>query len=140
MTPKVAVRGAIFNSSGEVLLVQERADECWALPGGWCDVLHSPAQAVAKEVREEAGMVVGVEKLVAVRDRDRQQHPSLFHVHQMFFLCREQYRVTPDVTETIAIGWFAVDALPPLSPTVLEEDIALVHTHWLNPALPTLFD
>jgi ADP-ribose pyrophosphatase YjhB (NUDIX family) len=140
MTPKVSVRGALFNSSDQVLLVQERADELWALPGGWCDVLHSPSQAVVKELREEAGIIVRVEKLVAVLDRDRLRHPSLFHVYQMLFLCHEKYRVRPEITETIATGWFAVDALPPLSPTVLKEDIDLVYRHWLNPALPAVFD
>ncbi|WP_245843349.1 NUDIX hydrolase N-terminal domain-containing protein [Mycolicibacterium vulneris] len=71
MTPKVSVRGAIFNPSQKVLLVQERADGCWTLPGGWCDVLQSPAQAVAKEVREEAGLIVDIDKLVAVIDQDK---------------------------------------------------------------------
>jgi hypothetical protein len=33
-TPKVDVRGAIFRD-GKVLLVNEKADGCWCLPGGW---------------------------------------------------------------------------------------------------------
>jgi ADP-ribose pyrophosphatase YjhB (NUDIX family) len=142
MTPKVSVRGAIFNAEHEVLLVQERADGSWTLPGGWCEVLESPSQAVAKEVREEAGLVVDVEKLVAVLDRDKQRGgpSSLYHVHQMFFLCRPRHRVAPDLTETTAIEWFSLDALPPLSPSVLEEQIRLVYAHWLNPALATVFD
>ena len=142
MTPKVSVRGAIFNSEHEVLLVQERADGSWTLPGGWCEVLESPSQAVAKEVREEAGLVVDVEKLVAVLDRDKQDErtSSLFHIHQMFFLCRARHAVPPDPTETAAIEWFSLDALPPLSSSVLEEHIHLVHAHWLNPALATVLD
>ena len=44
-TPKVDVRGAVFHE-GKVLLVQERSDELWTLPGGWCDVLESPREAV----------------------------------------------------------------------------------------------
>ncbi|MGV9799596.1 NUDIX domain-containing protein [Mycobacterium sp. NPDC003449] len=142
MTPKVSVRGAIFSSEGEVLLVRERADGLWTLPGGWCDVLESPSQAVVKEVREEAGLVVDAEKLVAVFDRDKQdvQPPPLFHVHQMFFLCRERGRVPRDLTETTAVEWFGVDALPPLSASVHEVQIRLVHTHWLDPTLPTVFD
>jgi ADP-ribose pyrophosphatase YjhB (NUDIX family) len=122
MTPKVSVRAAIFNAEEKVLLVQERADRLWTLPGGWCDVLESPAQAVAKEVREEAGLVVDIDKLVAVFDQDKQERPRgplpLFHVYKLFFLCRERGRVPPDPTETAAIDWFGLDELPPLSTTV----------------------
>lgn len=143
MTPKVDVRAGVFNSNGEVLLVQERSDGRWTLPGGWCDVLESPAEAVIREVREEAGVKVSVEKLVAVLDRDKQGHrPHLpFHVYKLFFLCSEQSRVPPDPTETTAIEWFALDELPPLSTSrVLESQLRLMHNHWLNRALPTIFD
>ncbi|MCP2622699.1 NUDIX hydrolase [Mycolicibacterium smegmatis] len=144
MTPKVSVRGAIFNSEEELLLVQERADRLWTLPGGWCDVLESPAQAVAKEVREEAGLIVDVDKLVAVLDSDRhrpsRQPAPLFHVHKLFFLCRERGRVPADLTETSAIGWFALDRLPPLAPSVDEAQLRMMHTHWRHPELPTVFD
>ncbi len=144
MTPKVSVRGALFAPSEKVLLVQERADGCWTLPGGWCEVLESPAQAVAKEVREEAGLIVDVDKLVAVLDQDKQGHRPgplpLFHVYKLFFLCRERGRVPPDLTETSAIDWFDLDALPPLSTLVTESQLRLMHTHWLNPDLATVFD
>ena len=144
MTPKVSVRAAIFNSDGELLLVQERADRLWTLPGGWCDVLETPSQAVAKEVREEAGLIVDVDKLVAVLDHDRhrpaQQPAPLFHVYKLFFLCSERGRVPPDLTETSAIDRFALDALPPLSPSVDEAQLRMMHTHWRHPELPTVFD
>ena len=39
-TPKVDVRAASFRD-GRVLLVQERSDGCWTLPGGWADVIAS---------------------------------------------------------------------------------------------------
>lgn len=144
MTPKVSVRAAIFDATEKILLVQERADGFWTLPGGWCEIHESPAQAVAKEVREEAGLVVDVDKLVAVLDQDRQpQRPGprpLFHVYKLFFLCRERTRVPPDLTETSAIEWFDLDALPPLSHSVTASQINLVHTHWVNPQLATVFD
>src|SRR5579883_2269846 len=65
-TPKVDVRGAVFRGE-RLLLVREKADAGrWTLPGGWADVNESPAEAVAKEVREEAGLVVRASKLAAV--------------------------------------------------------------------------
>jgi ADP-ribose pyrophosphatase YjhB (NUDIX family) len=143
MTPKVDVRGAVFDGRGKVLLVQERSDGCWTLPGGWCDVLESPSEAVAREVQEEAGLSVTVDKLVAVLDREKQGHrPHLpFHVYKLFFLCHETSRIAPDPTETSAIDWFGLDALPALStPRVLEPQLRLMNTHWLNPTLPTVFD
>ena len=53
-TPKIDVRGAVFKD-GRVLLVQERSDARWTLPGGWADVNRSPRECVIAEVREEAG-------------------------------------------------------------------------------------
>ncbi len=143
MTPKIDVRGGIFDASGNVLLVQERSDRRWTLPGGWCDVLETASQAVAREVAEEAGIIVGVDKLVAVFDRDKQGHkPHLpFHVHKLFLLCSERTRVQPDDIETTAADWFCLDALPPLSTSrVLESQLRLLHSHWRDPGLPTVFD
>ena len=54
-TPKLDVRGALFRGE-KVLLVRERSDGCWSLPGGWADVGYTPSQAVLKELREESGI------------------------------------------------------------------------------------
>jgi hypothetical protein len=53
-TPKVDVRGVVFRD-GKILLVQERSDGLWTLPGGWAEVGDSPGDAVVREVREESG-------------------------------------------------------------------------------------
>lgn len=143
MTPKVDVRGGVFDESGKILLVRELSDGRWTLPGGWCDVLESPSEAVAKEVVEEAGVTVDVDKLVAALDREKQGHRPYFahHVHKLFFLCRERERAAPDSIETSAVDWFSLDALPPLSHSrVLEPQLHLLHAHWQDPALPTVFD
>lgn len=143
MTPKVDVRGGVFDASSRVMLVRERTDGRWALPGGWCDVLETPSEAIEREFREEGGMAVAVDKLVAVLDRDKQGHrPHLpFHVYKMFFLCRELHRVAPDTTEIAAIDWFSLDRLPRLSNSrVLESQLHLLHAHWLDPTRPTSFD
>ena len=88
-TPKLGVRGAVFRDD-RLLLVRETADEHrWTLPGGWADVNESPAEAVAREVREEAGVQVRPYKLAAVWDRARHPHGTVepFHVWRLFFLC-----------------------------------------------------
>ncbi len=42
-----------------ILLVQERDDGGWAMPGGWADVGESAAEAAVRETREEAGCRCG---------------------------------------------------------------------------------
>src|SRR5210317_1998113 len=34
-TPKVDIRAAVFNEQNQILLIQEKVDEKWAMPGGW---------------------------------------------------------------------------------------------------------
>src|SRR3954471_16706679 len=53
-TPKVDVRGVVFQGD-KILLVRERSDGLWTLPGGWADVNDSPSEAVEREILEESG-------------------------------------------------------------------------------------
>lgn len=54
-TPKVDVRAVVFNDRNEILMVKEKIDDCWSLPGGWADIGYSPSEVAEKETREEAG-------------------------------------------------------------------------------------
>ena len=65
-TPKLDTRSAIFNDRGQILLVQEN-DGRWSLPGGWVDVNVSVTENAAKEVLEEAGLQVKVDRVIAYR-------------------------------------------------------------------------
>jgi len=143
MTPKVDVRGAIFDTDGRVLLIRDRSDERWTLPGGWCDILEPPSQAIEREVQEESGLTVRAGKLVAVLDREVQGHQPAFafHVYKMFFLCDIESHGEPSPIETMEVDWFPLDNLPELSKTrVLEHQIRLLHDHWTKPELATFFD
>ncbi len=113
-TPKVDTRAAIFRD-GKILLVQERSGR-WALPGGWCEFNLTPAENAVKEAREEAGLDVAVKSLIAVQDRDRHNRPPYpFHIVKIFFLCEERGGSFAENSETLASGFFARDALPPLA-------------------------
>ncbi len=68
-TPKVDLRAAVIKDN-KILLVREREDDCWSLPGGWADVCETPSDGVVREVLEESGYVVSSPRLVAVKDRD----------------------------------------------------------------------
>jgi ADP-ribose pyrophosphatase YjhB (NUDIX family) len=101
----------------QVLLIKEKADGRWALPGGWADVGYTPSAVAVKEVREETGLDVKIERLLAVFDNSLHQHPpSPFYVYKLFFLGT----VTGgsfDLKghESLEVGFFSLQELPPLS-------------------------
>ncbi len=84
-TPKVDVRGVVFRDQA-LLLVKEREDGRWTLPGGWADVNESPSEAVVREVFEESGYRARAIKLLAVFDRGKHPHVPLlpFHIYKLF--------------------------------------------------------
>jgi len=144
-TPKVDVRGAVFNAAGEILLVREVVDGGrWTLPGGWADVNLTPAENVVKEVLEESGFEVRVRKLAAVLDRDRQGHhpPLAFSIYKMFFICDIIGGSAKTSLETSEAAFFAEPALPgDLSfGRVLPGQLRRMFEHHRNPGLPTDFD
>lgn len=140
-TPKVDVRAGVFNDNG-ILLVRERRDGLWTLPGGWADVNDSPSEAVEGEVREESGFEARSVKLAAVFDRRWHSHPpSPRHTYKLFFLCELAGGAARLSYETDGVGFFGADELPPLSlPRVTPEEIGLLFAHRRDPALPTAFD
>ena len=66
-TPKLDTRAAIFQDE-KILLVREN-DGRWSLPGGWADVDISVKDNTVKEVKEEAGLDVSADWVIAVQDR-----------------------------------------------------------------------
>lgn len=141
-TPKVDVRAAVFRDR-KILLVQERTDGLWTLPGGWADVNDSPSEAVAKEVRQESGFQVKVERLLAVFDRAKHPHdpPFPFHIYKMFFQCEIEAGEARPSAETSSVEFFAPEALPLLSLSrITEEQIQFCFRAALNATVPTAFD
>jgi ADP-ribose pyrophosphatase YjhB (NUDIX family) len=116
-TPKLDVRALVRDEGGSVLLVREKEDGLWTLPGGWIDVGESPGEAAEREVEEESGYRVRAVSILALWDRDRHPHPPLpFHVYKLFFLCELRGgEPASSSTETDGVGFFPVDALPNLS-------------------------
>lgn len=113
-TPKLDTRAAIFRD-GKILLVHEK-NGAWSLPGGWVDVLESVASNTVKEVREEAGLTVEPERLIAVQDRNRHNVPVYaYGICKIFVLCRLIGGAFEENTETTETGWFSVEELPALA-------------------------
>lgn len=113
-TPKLDSRGAVFQDD-KILLVHEK-NGTWSLPGGWVDVLESVASNTVKEVREEAGLFVETERLIAVQDRNRHNQPVYaYGVCKVFILCRMLGGEFQENTETTETGWFSENELPLLA-------------------------
>ncbi len=112
-TPKLDVRGAIINNN-EILLVKEKYGK-WALPGGWVDVNQSVKENVIKEIKEEAGLDVTADLIIAVHDRDKHNTPIYVHkICKIFILCTKLGGEFVENIETTESGFFSLDNLPEL--------------------------
>lgn len=140
-TPKVDVRAAVFRD-GRILLVREKEDGRWTLPGGWADVGDSPSGAVVREVKEESGYDVKVRKLLALLDRNLHGHPPIAaHAYKLFFQCDLVGGDARAEGETDAVDFFPKDKIPPLSLTrVTGAQIEQLFEHFSHPDWPTQFD
>jgi ADP-ribose pyrophosphatase YjhB (NUDIX family) len=145
-TPKVDVRGVVFRNTADrsagILLVKERRDGRWTLPGGWADVNDSPAEATEREVYEESGYRVKAVKLLACYDRNKHDHPAYaFHIYKLFFLCDLVGGAPASSVETEEAGWFRETEIPTLSlPRVTPSQIKRFFEYYRHPEWPTDFD
>ena len=114
-TPKLDTRAAIFRDD-KILLVRERRTGNWSLPGGWVDVNLSVTESAVKEVREEAGLEVSADLIIAVQDREKHNLPVYaWKICKVFVLCTVLGGEFRENTETTESAYFPLDALPPLS-------------------------
>ena len=114
-TLKVDVRGAAFRD-GKLLLVREKMDGGWTMPGGWADVGDAPAAGAEREVWEESGFRVKATKVVGVYDANRVEPMQLYHAVKLVFLCEITGGEARTSNETSEVAFFAEDQIPaPLS-------------------------
>ena len=140
-TVKVDVRGAIVQNE-RILLVQERQDGNWCLPGGWADVGEMPSDMVAREVWEESGFEVVPEHLIGVYDANRGGSPlAFFHAYKIVFMCRIVGGQARPSLETAAVDFFRFDDLPVLSePRTTQRHLDDIAAHLKDPDKPAVFD
>jgi ADP-ribose pyrophosphatase YjhB (NUDIX family) len=140
ITPKIDVRGAVIRD-GRILLVQERADGRWAMPGGWADIGNAPASVAEREVWEESGFRVQAEKVVAVLDANRIEPMEFYHAYKIIFLCKILEGEPRTSHETLAVNFFDPGELPPLSLFRTNEAMLReVFAHLQDPLRPTMFE
>src|ERR1035437_6807536 len=100
-----------FNERDEILLIQRPTGKWW-YPTGFCDVGVSPAENAAKEAREETGLIVEPERLIAVIDSKKYGSPAR-HIYSMLFYCRiVGGELKPNPLEAVAAGFVPLDRLP----------------------------
>ena len=126
VTPKVGVGAAVFNDREELLFIQ-RPEGAWHFPTGWAEVGLSPAQVVAKEVREETGLDVTPLRVVGVYDGARWRPQLNPHLYCIVFYCRlDGGSLAPHPVEVRELGFFGRRALP--------EPLYVQRTDWLDHA------
>lgn len=140
-TPRVDVRGAVL-TDGKLLLVRERQDGGWTMPGGWADVGDVPSQAVEREVWEEAGLRVKARKVIGVYDANRVGPLEIFHAFKVVFLCELLGGQPRPSSETSEVAYFGPDEIPTLlsgertKPRHISDAFKIL----MNPDCPTVFD
>ena len=139
-TPKIDVRGAVVRDN-KILLVQERIDGRWAMPGGWADLGDLPSAMVEREVWEESGLKVKAAKVVAIYDANRIQPLEFYQAYKIIFLCDVLGGEPGPSNETSAADFFDFNALPPLSTfRTNERMLQEVLAHIEDPDRPASFD
>lgn len=140
-TPRVDVRAAVFQA-GKLLLVRERQDGGWTLPGGWADVGDIPSKAAERETWEEAGFKVKALRVIGVYDANRTGPPELFHAVKIVYLCELLGGEARPSMETSEVAFFGEDEIPIVlsGERTKPRHISDAYAANFNPSIPTVFD
>lgn len=129
------VAAVVLDSSGNILLVKRADRGQWALPTGTVETCETLTGAVTREVREEAGLEIEVDRLTGVYSAPEEQvfaYPSGAAVHFVTscFRCRVAGgEVRPDEDEAVDVAF--------VDPAALPSDLLSMQTRWISDALST---
>ncbi len=112
-----SVAAIIRNADGEVLLQRRSDNGLWGLPGGSVEIGESVTTAIVREVREETGLVVEVERLVGVYSDPsfqvvRYKDGNVVHYINTLVTCRIVGGALQTCDETLELKFFAPAQLP----------------------------
>jgi 8-oxo-dGTP pyrophosphatase MutT (NUDIX family) len=111
--------GMVRDARGRVLLQRRRDNGLWGFPGGLLELGESASDTLRREFREEVGLEVEPRRLVGVYtspEFDR-SYPNGDEAQlcAAFFECEiTGGTLKKQEEEVLEIGWFALDALPPM--------------------------
>jgi 8-oxo-dGTP diphosphatase len=106
----------VIDAGGRVLLGRRADTGQWSLPAGAVDPGEQPAEAAVREVLEETGVRVAVERLAGVALREFvYPHGDVCQYLTVWFRCAVLGgTAVPNDEESSAVGWYSPDALPDL--------------------------
>lgn len=139
-TPKLDTRAAVFEHE-KILLVKENSGK-WSLPGGWVDVNVSVKENTIKEVKEESGLDVTADRIIAVQDRNKHNLPVYaYGVCKIFVLCSVMGGKFEKNIETTEFCYFGKNELPELATEKnTKEQIEMCFNANYDPNWVTKFD
>jgi 8-oxo-dGTP diphosphatase len=111
-----AACAVVVNDSGRVLLGRRADTGKWSLPAGGIDPGEQPAEAAIREVYEETGVHIAVERLAGVALREvTYPHGDVCQFLTVWFRCAAigGHAVVND-EESLAVGWYRPEDLPDL--------------------------
>ncbi len=114
-TPNVSVRTLVLNDDGKLLLVKEASCGTYSVPGGWCDIYDSPSEAAKKEVLQESGYIVEINRLVGIIDCERNKKTNDLSEYSIWFEGRIVSSTGHHTHETTDVNFFSLDELPTMS-------------------------
>jgi len=125
----------VVNSDGHLLLGRRSDTFQWALISGILEPGEQPADAIVREVLEEAGILIRVEAVTSLGTDEPvlYQNGDWAQYVNITFLCSVAHgEIFVADDENVEIGWFAPDALPddlmPTSRTRIERSLEfLIH-------------
>jgi ADP-ribose pyrophosphatase YjhB (NUDIX family) len=140
-TPKIDVRAAAFRDQ-KILMVRERIDGGWTMPGGWADVGDTPSEAAERETWEEAGFRVRTFKIVGVYDANRVNPLEVFHAFKIVFLCNIVDGAARPSQETSEVAFWGEDEIPAVfsGGRTTARHVHDAFNALRNPDYPTVFD
>ncbi len=140
-TPKVGIRAVVFENE-KILLVKEKMDGKWSLPGGYADTGMLPSEIAVNEVKEESGYDVKPLRILGLIDYNKhQERPFPFDVYQLFMECEIIGGQPQTGIETSDVGFFDISDLPELSERrVTKQQILKMHELYQNKDLAPIFD
>jgi ADP-ribose pyrophosphatase YjhB (NUDIX family) len=112
-----SVAAIVTNADGHVLLQRRSDNGLWGLPGGSVEIGESVSVAIVREVREETGLTVGVERLIGVYSNPsfqvvRYKDGNVVHYINTLFACRILGGTLQTCEESLDLQFFDPARLP----------------------------
>lgn len=128
-TPNVSVRVMIVNEDNEVLFVKEADEKKWTVPGGWCDLFLSGKENAIKEVSEEVGIDINIERLLSVFLREKYRKPNVaLSDYVMYYKASVKNDIKLNIGfEVLDAKFYSMDELPELATKATKEELSIAY-------------